>query len=108
MWKVIATGAETGAQYTYQVDAPDYAPEDAVWDAACREHGTLKRAGKVTEFLDIRTDSYSVESSEVTELLATAEKRGLKLTRDDIKNSGGGLTIDGIPSDRWISDMTLG
>ena len=114
MWKITATGTETGAKYVYQVDAPDYAPKDAVWESACREHGKQKKAGKVSEFLDIRESAFTVEllapqgsdPKRVTALIATAEKNGLSLKPEDIKVSDGELTIDGTPADQWVSDMT--
>jgi Tfp pilus assembly protein FimV len=63
MWKVTATGARTGTEYVFMVDAPDYAPESAVWDAACRQHGqeNQRRTPATREFLDIRPGSYQVE-----------------------------------------------
>lgn len=115
MWKVTATGTETGAKYVYQVDAPDYADRASVWDSACREHGTQKRAGKVSEFLDIRESEFTVEllypqganPQEVAELLATAEEHEVTLTAKDIRVSDGELSIDGFPADQWIKDMTM-
>ncbi|MFH9439572.1 hypothetical protein [Streptomyces rochei] len=60
MWEVVAVGAVSGAVYTYEVDAPEYAPEGAVWDAACRAHDLAKRARKTSEFLSIRPGEHTV------------------------------------------------
>lgn len=63
MWRVTAKGAATGTEYVFQVDAPEYAPEEAVWDAACSQHGrdNQTRSRATREDLDIRPGAHRVE-----------------------------------------------
>jgi hypothetical protein len=110
MWRVTATGTE-GRTYVYQVDAPDYAPEDAVWDAACRQHGQERAARNITETLDIRPGMRTVElikpqgSMTREAILAEAAERGLTLEAGDIQESPTGLTVDGMDAREWLSAM---
>ncbi|MEU9641338.1 hypothetical protein [Streptomyces sp. NPDC048188] len=55
MWTITITGQASGRTYTYDVDLPDYAPEEAVFDAACREH-----YGRRREQVDPRASARSV------------------------------------------------
>lgn len=63
MWIVKAVGATSGAEYTFRVDAPSYAPESAVWDSTCRQHGkdNESRTRATREFLDIRPGAHTME-----------------------------------------------
>jgi hypothetical protein len=115
MWRVTATGTE-GRTYVYEVDAPDYAPEDAVWESACRQHGQERKARKITETLDIRPAMRKVEliypqgSKPMTreEILAEAAQRGLTLEAGDIQESPTGLTVDGMDAREWLTEMSAG
>lgn len=112
MWKVTATGA-SGRTYVYEVDAPDYAPEDAVWDAACRKHGQEKRAGNVREFLDIRPGTYQVtmirpegwKPADKEEILKRAAAAGLTLEASDIVQYGSGFRVDGMDAEEWLAAL---
>lgn len=61
MWRVEATGIESGATYVYEVEGPEDASPHRVFNSACLQHGALLRQGEVGEFLSIRIDSYTVE-----------------------------------------------
>ncbi|MET7738895.1 hypothetical protein [Streptomyces sp. NPDC005385] len=61
MWRVVVTSSTNDQTYVYEVDAPDYAPEEAVFDAACRQHGQVRRSGHALDSLDIRPERRTVE-----------------------------------------------
>ncbi|MER7799112.1 hypothetical protein ACWC1C_05275 [Streptomyces sp. NPDC001705] len=54
-WTVVLTAQASDRTYTYTVDLPDYAPDAAVFDAACREH-----YGRRREQVDPRASARSV------------------------------------------------
>lgn len=60
MWRVEATGIESGATYVYEVEGPKDASPHWVFNSACLQHGALLRQGEVDEFLDVSPGFYTV------------------------------------------------
>ncbi|WP_328937691.1 hypothetical protein OG288_15900 [Streptomyces tauricus] len=112
MWQVTATGTE-GSTYVYEVDAPDYAPEDAVFEAACRQHGQERRTRGIAEYLDIRAGSYAVrllypqgQREKLDKIIKQATEAGLTLTAEDLEWHDGEPLIQGMEPAEWLAGMT--
>ncbi|MDQ0907803.1 hypothetical protein QFZ22_003788 [Streptomyces canus] len=111
MWQVTATGTE-GSTYVYQVDAPDYADQGSVFEAACRQHSQEKRSRGISENLDIRSGSYGVRllfpqghREKLDKILEQATEAGLTLSAEDIDWHDGEATIQGMDPDEWLAAM---
>jgi len=110
MWRVTATGRDTGATYIYEVDGPADAPEMDIIMSAFRLHGQHKRDGQVTELLlPGATATHTVTPAEWTrdDILAIAARRELQLDADDIIAGPTGWTIDGMAAEDWIDHMEM-
>jgi hypothetical protein len=59
MWRVVMIGSTTGLEYPYDITAPFNAPRAQVEMAAYFLHGDLKKAGVVTE--DVELKAFSTE-----------------------------------------------
>lgn len=113
MWQVTANGTQ-GSTYVYEIDLPDYAPNDAVFEAACKAHAHTRRDRNITEYLDILPTGYAVrllypqgQREKLDALLGKAVKAELTLHAEDIEWRDGEAVIDGIPADDWFRDMTM-
>lgn len=111
MWQVIANGSE-GSTYVYEVDAPDYAPADAVFEAACVQHGTERRARRITETLDTRPGSWGVRllypaghRDRLDKVLSMVAEAGLTLTAEDLDWVDGEARIQGMDPEEWVRLM---
>lgn len=111
MWQVTASGTE-GSTYVYEVDAPDYAPEGAVFESACNQHGQERKSRGIRETLDIRQGSYGVrllypqgKRDELDKLIEAAAKGGIRLTPEDIDWENGVAVIDETDAREWVDQM---
>lgn len=111
MWQVTASGSE-GSTYVYEVDAPDYAPKDAVFEAACRQHGQERKSRDIRETLDIRNGYYGVRllypqggREKLDAVIAKATDAGLTLSAEDIDWHDGEAVIDGMDADTWVAAL---
>lgn len=111
MWQVTAKGSE-GSTYVYEVDAPDYAPEYAVFESACSQHGQERKSRGIRETLDVRTGSYGVrllypqgQREKLDKIIEKAVDAGLTLSAEDIDWRDGEAVIDGMDADEWVATL---
>ena len=112
MWQVTATGSQ-GSTYVYEVDAPDYAPADEVFNAACLQHARERRNRGISETLDVRSGSWAVRllypqghRERLDKIIEQATAAGLTLTAEDLEWADGEPKIQGMEPDEWLSGMT--
>jgi hypothetical protein len=111
MWQVSAHGTK-GGSYVYEVDAPDYAPADAVFNSACLQHAKARRDRNITEYLDVREGAWSVrllypqgQRAKLDKIIEQADKGGITLHAEDIEWVEGEPEIDGMSAPEWVETL---